>query len=108
MQDITIIGCGDIGRRVGLELVGQGKTVLAFGRSAEKLEKLEAEGFATLIGDLDCQEDTPEIPLHGSQVFYLAAPQGGGRSDYRMINFCRKLSAENCPANVVYISTSGV
>ncbi len=108
MHDITIIGCGDIGRRVGLELIGQGKKVLAFGRSAEKLGALSAEGFETLIGDLDYQDDTPEIPLHGSQVFYMAAPQGGGRSDYRMINFCLKLSSENCPAKVVYISTSGV
>jgi len=35
-------------------------------------------------------------------------PQGGGSSDYRMLNFCRKLSSDNYPEKVVYISTSGV
>jgi len=108
MQDVTIIGCGDIGRRVGQQLIQQGQQVLALSRSQENAEKLQAAGFATLLGDLDYQEDTPDIPLHGSQVFYLAAPQGGGKSDYRMLNFCRKLSAENKPRKLVYISTSGV
>ncbi len=108
MQDVTIIGCGDIGSRVGKELLAQGKTVLALARSEEHLRLLQEEGFATLQGDLDHQEDTPEIPLHGSDVFYLTAPQGGGRSDYRMLIFCRKLSAQNKPRKLVYISTSGV
>lgn len=108
MQDVTIIGCGDIGRRVGKELLKQGRRVQALVRSAENAAKLQADGFVTLIGDLDYQEDTPEIPLHGAQVFYLVAPQGGGKSDYRMLNFCRKLSPQNKPQKLVYISTSGV
>ncbi len=86
MQDVTIIGCGD----------------------DDQLEKLQADGFRTLQGDLDYQEDTPEIPLHGSDVYYLVAPQGGGRSDYRMLNFCRRLHSKNKPKRLVYISTSGV
>lgn len=108
MQDVTIIGCGDIGRRVGKELLGQGKQVLALARSEEHLQQLQGLGFVTLRGDLDHQEDTPEIPLHGTELYYMAAPQGGGRSDYRMLNFCRKLSAKNKPRKLVYISTSGV
>ncbi|HEY5673565.1 MAG TPA: SDR family oxidoreductase [Malonomonas sp.] len=108
MQDVTIIGCGDIGRRVGNHMIKQGRQVLALSRTQENAEKLQAEGFATLLGDLDYQEDTPEIALHCSQVFYLVAPQGGGKSDYRMLNFCRCLNTQNKPQKLVYISTSGV
>lgn len=108
MQDITIIGCGDIGCRVGKILLEQGRQVLALARSEEKAGELQTKGFATLIGDLDYQQDTPELPLQGTQLFYFMPPQGGGKSDYRMLNFCRKLSPENTPEKVVYISTSGV
>ena len=108
MQKITIIGCGDIGRRVGKLLLEQQCQVQALTRSQENAQRLQQLGFLTLTGDLDYQEDTPEIPLHAQQVFYFMAPQGGGKSDYRMLNFCRKLSTGNCPQKVVYISTSGV
>ena len=46
--------------------------------------------------------------MHGQKLFYFMPPQGGGSSDYRMVNFCRKLSVDNCPRKIVYISTSGV
>ena len=107
MTEFVIIGCGDIGRRVGLQLLGKGG-VLAVARSAEHLQNLQGEGFSTLQGDLDYREDTPEILVHGRSVFYFMPPQGGGLSDYRMANFCRGLSPQNCPAKLVYISTSGV
>jgi len=106
--NFVIIGCGDIGRRVGLELIKQGGKVLALSRSAENLQKLQDEEFATLLGNLDYKEDTPVIPVHARSVFYLMPPQGGGLSDYRMLNFCRQLSPGNCPSKLVYISTSGV
>ncbi len=107
-MDVVIIGCGDIGRRVGRELVKKGTSVLAVARSEETLQRSQQEGFGVVQGDFDYQEDTPELPLHGRQVFYFMPPQGGGKSDYRMLNFCRKLSPENCPQKLVYISTSGV
>lgn len=108
MSDVTIIGCGDIGRRVGRELLKDGGEVLAVARTREHLQQLRDEGFVTLQGDFDYRESTPEVPVHGRRVFYFMAPQGGGKSDYRVLNFCRGLSAENCPARLVYISTSGV
>jgi nucleoside-diphosphate-sugar epimerase len=108
LNEVVIIGCGDIGGRVGRELLQEGRRVLAVARAEEHLQLLRSQGFATLQGDLDYQESTPELPLHGRRVFYFIAPQGGGKSDYRMLNFCRRLSADNCPAKLVYISTSGV
>lgn len=108
MNEVVIVGCGDIGFRVGKILLEQGQQVTALVRSEERAEKLQAQGFAVVRGDFDYQEDTPEFSVHGRQVFHLMAPQGGGKSDYRTLNFCKKLSADNRPSKLVYISTSGV
>ncbi len=108
MNEVVIVGCGDIGCRVGKILLEQGKQVLATAKTAESAADLQAQGFNTVAGNFDYQEDAPEVPVHGKQVYYFMPPQGGGKSDYRMLNFCQKLSADNCPGKVVYISTSGV
>lgn len=108
MQDITIIGCGDIGCRVGKILLERGHRVQVTAKTEESATKLQTLGFTTLVGHFDYQEDTPDIPVNGQQVYFLMPPQGGGKSDYRVLNFCRKLSAENVPAKIIYISTSGV
>lgn len=108
MHDVVIIGCGDIGRRVGQILLGRGDQVLVTAKTEARAAELAAEGYETRLGNFDCQEDTPDLPINGRQVYYFMPPQGGGRSDYRMLNFCRKLSAENVPSKLVYISTSGV
>lgn len=108
MQQVVIIGCGDIGRRLGNRLIAQGRQILATAKSSQSAASLQGLGFKTVIGDYDYREDTPSVPLHGTQLFYFLPPQGGGRTDARMLNFCSRLSAENCPAKVVYLSTSGV
>lgn len=108
MHDIVIVGCGDIGCRVGKILLERGVKVLVTAKTEESAAELRKKGFAALVGNFDYQEDTPELPVHGRQLFFFMPPQGGGKSDYRVLNFCRKLSPENVPAKVVYISTSGV
>ncbi len=108
MHDVVIIGCGDIGRRVGRSFLAEGVPVLAVVRSEESLQPLQDAGFATLRADFDDPAQTPQVPLQGARVFYFLPPQGGGKSDYRMMNFCRSLSSDNCPGKLVYISTSGV
>lgn len=108
MKENVIIGCGDIGRRVGKILQERGEAVLATAKTEESAENLREKGFETVVGNFDYQGDAPSVPVHGRQVYYFMPPQGGGKSDYRMLNFCRNLSAENCPLKLVYISTSGV
>jgi len=108
VKKTVIIGCGDIGRRVGTLLLEQGQKVLATAKTEESAEKLRDLGFESIVGNFDYQEDAPFVPVHGQQVFYFMPPQGGGKSDYRVLNFCRKLSPENAPEKLVYISTSGV
>lgn len=108
MSESVIIGCGDIGRRVGKVLLAQGKQVLATAKNEESAAELQGLGFQAIVGNFDYQEDAPMVPVHGRQVYYFMPPQGGGKSDYRMLNFCRKLSSDNAPSKLVYISTSGV
>ena len=108
MDKITIIGCGDIGFRVSRELIKQGHHVRATIHYEEGTKVPQSIGIETMIADFDYQEDVPNIPLHGEKLFYFMPPQGGGSSDYRMMNFCRKLAVDNCPRKIIYISTSGV
>jgi len=108
VSDFTIIGCGDIGFRVSRELIKQGHHVQATIHFAESVKAPQSAGIETVIANFDYREDVPEIFFHGQQLFYFMPPQGGGSSDYRMLNFCRLLSPDNYPAKIVYISTSGV
>ncbi len=108
MCDYTIIGCGDIGFRVAKELIKQGHQVQATIHFEEGTVVPQSAGIRTIVANFDYQEDVPDFILHGQNVFYFMPPQGGGSSDYRMLNFCRKLSTDNCPSRLVYISTSGV
>ena len=108
MGNFTVIGCGDIGFRVSRELIKQGHQVQATIHYEEGVDVLQSAGIEAIVANFDYQEDLPDLPVHGQKLFYFMPPQGGGSSDYRMVNFCRKLSADNCPCKIVYISTSGV
>lgn len=108
MSDYTIIGCGDIGKRVAYELIAQGHRVQASVRNDERASELEELGIAPVVADFDCREDLPALAVHNQRVFYFMPPQGGGTIDARMMNFCRQLRPDNCPQRLVYISTSGV
>ena len=108
MSEFTFIGCGDIGFRVAKELIKKGHQVQATIHYDEGAQVPQSAGIKTIIANFDYREDVPDFSMHGQKLFYSMPPQGGGSSDYRMLNFCRKLSADNCPSKIVYISTSGV
>lgn len=108
MSDFTIIGCGDIGFRVARELLRQGHQVQATIHFDEGVKVPQSAGIKTIVANFDFQDEIPDFSMHGQQLFYFMPPQGGGSSDYRMLNFCRKLTPDNCPSKIVYISTSGV
>jgi len=108
VKEFTIIGCGDIGFRVSKELIKQGHHVQATIHYEEGAKVPQSVGIKTIIANFDYREDLPDFSMHGQKLFYFMPPQGGGSSDYRMLNFCQKLSPDNCPSKIVYISTSGV
>ena len=104
----TIIGCGDIGLRVGKMLLSRQQQVQVTSHFEKGRSALEQVGFDVVVANFDYREEVPDFSVHNHNVFYFLPPQGGGTSDYRMLNFCRQVNAENCPQKVVYISTSGV
>lgn len=108
MADYTIIGCGDIGKRVARELVNGGQRVQATAHYPEAVAELEKLGILPVVANFDYQEDIPPLLLHRQRLFYFMPPQGGGTMDVRVTNFCRQLRPDNCPERIVYISTSGV
>lgn len=108
MTDYTVIGCGDIGKRVARELVAKGCRVQVTAHHADQTAALEALGLLPIVANFDYREDLPQIPIHQHRLFYFMPPQGGGSMDARMANFCSQLHPESCPQRIVYISTSGV
>ncbi len=104
----TIIGCGDIGQRLGKVLLSEHHHVQVTSHFEEGRDALAKLGFDVVVANFDYQDDIPEFSVQGHELFYFLPPQGGGTSDYRMLNFCRRLTVDNCPKKIVYLSTSGV
>jgi nucleoside-diphosphate-sugar epimerase len=108
MDNVLIIGCGDIGRRVARLVRERGGRVTALVRNPARGEELEQLGIATTAGDLDRPETLAGLPTRGTTVCYLAPPPGGGFTDPRVRAFCAAAGAGLEPTKVVYVSTSGV
>jgi len=109
MLNAIIIGCGDIGIRVGQRLQQQHYQVTGIVRSAESAAKLESLGFKAVIFDLD----QPGLPLPTIQtynlIFYFAPPTEDGEHDLRMKNLLSTLTpTSEPPARIIYISTTAV
>lgn len=108
LDNVLIIGCGDIGRRVAALARTDRAKVTALVRAAEKGELLHQLGIGTIPGNLDDPETLGALPTRGATVFYFAPPPGGGITDPRVRAFCAAVTPGNEPLKVVYISTSGV
>ncbi len=109
MLNATIIGCGDIGLRVGTRLQQLGYSVTAVVRSNESAEQLMTQGFEAVCRDLDQPNLTLPPITPASLLFYFAPPTTAGEHDLRMTHFLRSLAAKSTqPARIVYISTTAV
>ncbi|MCF6325638.1 MAG: sugar nucleotide-binding protein [Gammaproteobacteria bacterium] len=108
MLNAIIIGCGDIGARVGQRLQPQYQ-VTGIVRSVKRAAKLESFGFSAVISDLDQPASPlPAMPSN-SLIFYFAPPTESGDQDLRMKNFLSTLeSSSSAPARIIYISTTAV
>ncbi len=108
MINNLIIGCGDIGRRVGQKLLKQ-HAVTGVVRSAETAAQLNQLGFVSCIANLD---DSPvKLPAITADtvIYYFAPPPDEGEHDPRMANFLQTLTAIAAyPAKIIYISTTAV
>lgn len=107
-REILIVGCGDIGRRVGRLLSAAGRKVIGVVASEESAAKLEEAGIRPLVANLNDPDELHDLPTAGALVFYFAPPPGGGITDPKVCNFCALASGERAPKRLIYISTSGV
>ena len=107
-REILIVGCGDIGRRVGRLLLAAGRKVVGVVAGEESATKLAAVGIRPLVANLNDPDELRELPTAKALVFYFAPPPGGGITDPKVRNFCVVASGERAPQRLVYISTSGV
>ncbi len=101
-----IIGCGDVGRRVGRLLRARGETVTGVARSAESCERIVQAGLEALRWDMDTEPAPALGDLNGARVFYFAPPPRQGQDDPRLAAFLKAVDA--LPARLIYLSTSGV
>lgn len=106
--EVLIVGCGDIGRRVGRLLLAEGRKVAGVVAGEESAAKLKEAGIRPLVANLNDPEELRELPCSGALVFYFAPPPGGGITDPKVRNFCAAASGERAPRRLVYVSTSGV
>lgn len=106
---LLIAGYGDIGRRVARLALAEGRAVAALVRSAEKATALKSGGITPILGDLDATA-TPVggLPPAGTTILYTVPPPGGGEYDIRLRVFLGSIEPGSEPAQVVYLSTTGV
>jgi nucleoside-diphosphate-sugar epimerase len=103
VENLFIVGCGAIGRRVATLAQAQGINVSSFNRGEAVLD-----GVTHYTGNLDDPSTLSGLPTRGAGVVYLAPPPGGGHEESRVRNFCASIAAGEEPGKLVYLSTSAV
>lgn len=106
-EHVVIIGCGDIGCRVGGLWRDKGLAVNGLARSDASLDKITAAGLDAVRIDLDAD---PVLlpPLAGTLLYTFFPPPAQGNEDSRMQHLITGLSENNKPERIVHISTTGV
>jgi nucleoside-diphosphate-sugar epimerase len=108
MTNVVIIGCGDIGRRVGALWRSRKAQVYGVARGNATAAAMGEVGIVPIRGDLDDPTSLAELKVGGALVYYFAPPPASGGRDTRMRNFVRGLDAGEPPARIVYLSTTGI
>ena len=109
MENLLIIGCGDIARRALPELLRRYR-VAALVRSREPA--LVASGVELIEGDLDDSASLASLAGRAERIAHLAPPAGSGSIDSRTRKLLAALAPRGrgamLPQRFVYLSTSGV
>jgi nucleoside-diphosphate-sugar epimerase len=106
---LLIVGYGDIGQRVAGLALAAVRPVSVLVRCSEKAAALKADGILAVFGDLD-DITAPVRELHpaGTTILYTVPPPGGGEHDTRLRVFLGSIEPGQEPAQIVYLSTTGV
>lgn len=108
MNNVLIIGCGDIGGRIARRALAEGVAAAALVRNSEQAETLERSGIHSFVADLNVPQPQLKLPSAGRDLFYFVPPPGGGHSDPRVHHLLAGIKPGEEPASIVYVSTSGV
>jgi nucleoside-diphosphate-sugar epimerase len=104
---MLIVGCGDVGRRLGRRAVTRGETVTAVTRQETSARTLRELGFDGAAVDLDRPVQAVPNGWRDPNVFYLAPPPASGTRDPRMSHFLAAVP-RGAGRRIVYVSTTGV
>ncbi|MBT8120006.1 MAG: SDR family oxidoreductase [Gammaproteobacteria bacterium] len=102
---ITITGCGHIGKLLAQQLLKKEFRVTGHVSSDSSVAECSSRNIPCEIIDLD--KPLADIDLSGHRVIYLAPPPRSGKSDSRMTNYLQAI-ASHPPEKFVLISTTGV
>lgn len=104
-KQITIVGCGHIGKLLAQQLKKKKLSVAGIVSSKASLADCNNRNIPCKIINLD---NPPEnVDLAGQRVIYLAPPPRAGRTDTRITNFLHAINNQ-APYRFVLISTTGV
>ena len=104
---ITIVGCGDIGRRLAQVCLEQGRELSGWVRSDASVRALREDRIPSLKVDLD--QPVLGLPsVAGDELYYFAPPPPEGREDSRVARLIEGFGVSDQPSRVVYLSTTGV
>ena len=108
MQNLLIVGCGDIARRTLPILLGRYR-IYALLRDPGQAAWWRAHGARPLLADLDRASSLRRIAGLADIILHFAPPPGSGDSDCRtralLAALCR---GQTLPQRLIYLSTSGV
>lgn len=126
----VILGCGDIGRRIAVELKEQGVAadqIVPYVNSTSSYKRAQSLGLKPHYFELDALQNTtsnaahiatkragnpPESefePVNNSLAYYTVAPPRSGQQDLRSRALIDQIKLCNiAPAKLVLISTTGV
>ena len=109
MENLLIIGCGDVARRALPELQRRYR-VTALVRSPDPV--LDTAGVGQIAGDLDDAASLAPLVGRAARIVHLAPPSAGGTLDIRMRSLLAALAPRGrgamLPRRFAYLSTSGV
>ena len=112
-SSIQIVGCGFIGKKVGIILKQRGLSVTCLVRSEQSLAECKVLGLNVAKCDLDEEniglENNALNGFEKSRIAYFAPPPKTGLQDTRMQHFVELLeNLKAPPVKIVLISTTGI
>ena len=103
-----IVGCGDVGSRLGSELARRGARPVGLVRRQASADALGRLGIVPAVANLDQPIEEPPAAADGGTVFYLVPPDGEAAEDDPRLRHFLDACEQAIPRRLIYLGTSGV